>query len=121
MTFYISLAYGILYLTFEAYPISFQFDRGWSPTGASLPFIAILLGIVLASGLAAGAKMVAKKNKKLTPEDRIPPMILGSFLLPIGLFWLAWTSHPSTPWPAQVISGAFIGCGLILIFSKLLY
>ena len=117
MTIYISMCYGILYLTFEAYPISFQLDRGWSPTSASLPFVAILLGILVASLIIAlGARKDAKKQ--LTPEDRVPPMIMGGALLPIGLFWFGWTSHPDTPWPAQVVAGAFVGCGLILVFSK---
>ena len=34
----------------------------------------------------------------------------------IGLFWFAWTSSPSIQWPAQVLSGIFIGSGIILIF-----
>ncbi|RDW72927.1 hypothetical protein BP6252_06834 [Coleophoma cylindrospora] len=97
LTFYMSICYGILYLTFEGYPISFQFNRGWSA------------GRLLATG-------------KLNPEDRCIPMILGSIILPIGLFWFAWTSDPSIPWPAQVISGVFIGAGIILIFmSSIVY
>ena len=45
-------------------------------------------------------------------------MIAGSIILPIGLFWFAWSSHPSTHWSAQVISGIFIGLGIILIFMS---
>lgn len=43
-------------------------------------------------------------------------MIVGAVILVIGLFWFAWTSYPSiSPWP-QIISGAFIGAGIICVF-----
>ncbi|THZ77112.1 MFS general substrate transporter [Aureobasidium pullulans] len=123
LTLYMSLVYGILYLTFEAYPISFEMDRGWSPGLASLPFIAIFIGVVLACAIIGGFSKTwyAKRliaSGKLNPEDRLPPMIAGSLILPIGLFWFAWTSHPDTHWAAQVVSGIFIGLGIILIFMS---
>jgi len=123
LTLYMSLVYGILYLTFEAYPISFEFNRGWSPGLASLPFISIFIGVVLACAVIAVytntyyAKRMAI-TKRLNPEDRLPPMVAGSIILPIGLFWFAWTSNPHiNPWP-QIISGVFIGLGIILIFMS---
>ncbi|ERF72093.1 hypothetical protein EPUS_09447 [Endocarpon pusillum Z07020] len=121
MTVYISICYGILYLTFEAYPLSFEFERSWSPTLASLPFIGLFIGVLLACIiLAVDSKIRYGKHlsqtKKLNPEDRVPPMIVGSFVLPAGLFLFAWTSDPSTPWPSQVVAGIPIGCGIILVF-----
>jgi DHA1 family multidrug resistance protein-like MFS transporter len=123
LTLYMSLVYGILYLTFEAYPISFEMDRGWSPGLASLPFIAIFIGVVLACAIIGtfSKTWYAKRlieSGKLNPEDRLPPMIAGSLILPIGLFWFAWTSHPDTHWAPQVVSGIFIGLGIILIFMS---
>ncbi|THW56503.1 MFS general substrate transporter [Aureobasidium pullulans] len=123
LTLYMSLVYGILYLTFEVYPISFEMDRGWSPGLASLPFIAIFIGVVLACAIIGGFSKTwyAKRliaSGKLNPEDRLPPMIAGSLILPVGLFWFAWTSHPDTHWAAQVVSGIFIGLGIILIFMS---
>lgn len=42
-------------------------------------------------------------------------MILASVVLPIGLFWFAWTSFPSiSPWP-QIISGIPIGFSVIIV------
>ena len=42
-------------------------------------------------------------------------MILGSLLLPPGLFLWAWTSPPHiTPWP-QIIAGVPMGMGILLI------
>jgi MFS transporter, DHA1 family, multidrug resistance protein len=124
MTVYMSICYGILYLTFEAYPLYFEFDRGWSPNLATLPFIGLFIGVLLAciilpvdSKIRYGKHLI--QTKKLNPEDRIPPMIVGSLVLPAGLFWFAWASNPSTPWPAQVAAGILTGCGIILVFSKI--
>lgn len=64
----------------------------------------------------------ARKNGKLEPEDRLPPMIVGAVLLAIGLFWFAWTSSPSiNPWP-QILSGIPIGFGVqVILLQSLAY
>lgn len=43
-------------------------------------------------------------------------MIVGSILLPIGLFWFAWTSDRDITWVPQVVSGIFTGMGIFLVF-----
>ena len=53
---------------------------------------------------------------KVLPGDRLRPIMLGSVLMPLGLFWLAWTSHGS--WVAQVISLSLVGAGIMLIFTN---
>lgn len=45
-------------------------------------------------------------------------MIAGAVLLPIGLFWFGWTSHPGTPWPAQVVAGIPVGAAMFVIFIQ---
>jgi DHA1 family multidrug resistance protein-like MFS transporter len=58
------------------------------------------------------------EHGKIDPEDRLPPMIAGAFFLPIGLFWFAWTSSPtSNPWP-QILSGVPTGIGTQLIMLQ---
>jgi MFS transporter, DHA1 family, multidrug resistance protein len=94
MTIYISLVYGILYLIFFAFPISYQYERGFEFGVSSLPFIAIFLGCILACVYMAWETINVfmpkmKKAKKVIPEERLPPMIVGSIVLVIGLFWFA--------------------------------
>lgn len=121
-TMYLALIYGILYLFFEAFPITFHEERGWKPTIASLPFISLAIGLFIGGGIAVWTTAVHFKvkvnNGTYTPEDRLPAMIFGGLLLPIGLFWFAWTSDPSIIWVPQVISAAFIGAGIMLIFLQ---
>ena len=122
MTVYTSLVYGILYLIFFAYPYSFQEVRGWSPNTASLPFLAIIVGVLL-SGIAMAIfnkvwwlPRFLRNNLRVNPEDRMPPLIASSILLPVGLFWFAWTSNRTITWVPQVLSGIFIGAGIMLHF-----
>ncbi|KAI6967363.1 MFS general substrate transporter, partial [Hortaea werneckii] len=121
MTLYISLVYGILYLIFFAFPFSFEYDRGFEFGVSSLPFLAVFIGVLIACGYMCWETRVIFtpkliKAKKPIPEERLPSMMLGSVVLVIGMFWFAWTSYPSiNPWP-QIISGAFIGAGIIGVF-----
>ncbi|KAI7273965.1 MFS general substrate transporter [Hortaea werneckii] len=121
MTLYISLVYGILYLIFFAFPFSFEYDRGFEFGVSSLPFVAVFIGVLIACGYMCWETRVIftpklVKAKKPIPEERLPSMMLGSVVLVIGMFWFAWTSYPSiNPWP-QIISGAFIGAGIIGVF-----
>jgi DHA1 family multidrug resistance protein-like MFS transporter len=61
-------------------------------------------------------RRLAANDNRIKPEDRLPLMIAGAFVLPIGLFWFAWTSHLSVSWVAHVLSGLFIGAGAMAIF-----
>ena len=124
VTIYMAFIYGILYLFFEAYPIAFQESRGWNLGVGALPFIGILIGVVIGAGIITynsqtRFKRVLEANGgRPVPEERLIPMILGAGLLPIGLFWFAWTSNPHISWVPQVIAGVPIGTGVLMIFLQ---
>jgi len=116
----VAITYGTLYLLFGAYPIVFRKQRGWNQGVAGLPFLAIIVGIVLALIAVIPdnqryKKILAKRNGKVSPEDRLPLVILGSFFLPIGLLWFAFTSEPSFHWLLNVAAGVPFGFGMVLI------
>lgn len=88
---------------------------------APLPFLSMLVGILACCLFVAWYSNSyylprLRARRKVLPEDRLPPIMLGSIMMPIGLFWLAWTSHVS--WVAQVISLSFVGAGVMLIFTN---
>ena len=124
VTLYMAFIYGMIYLFFESYPISFQESRGWNAGVGALPFIGIILGVVIGVGIIAYTSNTSFKRKmienggKPIPEERLVPMIIGAFLLPIGLFWFAWTSNPHITWVPQVLAGIPIGAGIQLIFLQ---
>ncbi len=93
MTLYMSLVYGILYLGFFSYPISFQFDRGIEFGISSLPFLALLTGVLTACAFMIWETPVIYRPKFISkgriPEERLIPMMIGSFVLVMGLFWVS--------------------------------
>ncbi|OGE50797.1 hypothetical protein PENARI_c015G09961 [Penicillium arizonense] len=48
LTLHVGFIYVFLYICFEAYPISFQYDRGWQEGVAALAFVAIICGVAVA-------------------------------------------------------------------------
>lgn len=125
ITLIVALVYGILYLIFFAYLFSFEFDRKLETGASSLPFLAMFFGVLLAClFMAIEMRLVFQpkliKAGKPIGEERLPPMIVGYVVLVIGLFWFAWTSQPTiNPWP-QIISGVFLGCGIIMAFMPVI-
>lgn len=92
VTAYMSFLYGIVYLLFEAFPVSFHEERGWSLGVSQLPFGAFIVGIAMGAGVIAYSTATNftrsfEKHGKSIPEERLPPMIVGAVALPIGLFW----------------------------------
>ncbi|KAF2448197.1 bicyclomycin resistance protein [Karstenula rhodostoma CBS 690.94] len=124
VTIYMAVIYGILYLFFEAYPIAFQEERGWNPGVGALPFLSITIGVILGGGIiifttkTRFARKFKENNGVVVPEERLIPMIIGGFLFPAGMFWFAWTSSPNITWVPQVLSGIFIGAGVLMIFLQ---
>ncbi|XWX01705.1 hypothetical protein V2A60_009734 [Cordyceps javanica] len=123
---YIAIIYGTLYLCFAAFPIVFQLGRGWGPGIGGLAFIGIAVGMVSATLYAIfdnrRYRRVAATYPKgvAPPEERLPPAILGSVLLPVGLFWFAWTNGPEIHWAVSIVGSAFFAAGILLVFLALL-
>ena len=124
LTIYISLVYGILYLFFTAYPVSFQEDRGWNLGVGALPFLGINIGVIIGVVLTTWNSQTRYKRKMEenygipVPEERLVPMMAGAFILPLGLFWFAWTSNPHISWVPQILAGIPMGTGVLLIFIQ---
>ena len=121
ITAYLSFLYGVLYLLFEAYPIAFQEGRGWNEGVGSLPFLSFVVGIAMGNGViaystATNFKKSFVKYGRPIPEERLQPMIVGAIVLPIGLFWFAWTSNSDIIWVPQVLSSALLGMGCLITF-----
>lgn len=48
----------------------------------------------------------------MKPEHRLPPMIFGSILMPLGLFLYGWSAERRLPWIVPVLGTALTGFGL---------
>lgn len=132
---YTAFNFSVLFGFFAAFPIVFEspypeiqiyhFNQG----EAGLVFVGLGLGVGLAGGVFAlidrliyskkAAKRVATGDKTpLPPEERLYAAMLGSFLLPVGLFWFAWSARASVHWIVPILATIFFGAGNLLVFCS---
>ncbi len=57
---------------------------------------------------------MAAQHGEMKPEYRLPPLILGGLVLPIGFFMYGWTARKSVPWIVPVLSNFLLGFGLAI-------
>ncbi|KUI71669.1 hypothetical protein VM1G_07090 [Cytospora mali] len=123
---YNGFIYGIVYLFNEAFPLLFgpgghNFNIGqW---GAA--FSGLCIGSIVAAFLHPVQeryylRQVSKNDGKGVPEARMHLARFGTFLLPISLFWFAWTSFSTVHWIVPIIASAFFGAGIYIIILAVL-
>ncbi|RPA96797.1 MFS general substrate transporter [Choiromyces venosus 120613-1] len=117
-----ALLLGILYLFFQAFPLVFANVHHFSLQQIGLTFIGLIVGMGLGTltdpiWRKNYAQLVHKHNNTSQPEFRLPPAIAGGILVPIGLFWFAWTTLPHVHWILPIIGSTFFGMGTLLVFS----
>lgn len=104
LSIYMSVIYGTLYMLFGAFPIVYQQERGWSAGIGGLAFLGVMVGMigaVLYTIVYDNKRYAAISDKNsgfAPPEARLPACMLGGILIPVGLFWFAWTNSPSIHW-----------------------
>ncbi|KAK2786007.1 hypothetical protein FQN52_008003 [Onygenales sp. PD_12] len=125
ITVYTSFIYGIFYASLVSFPIIFQETRGWNKLTGSLPFLAILIGLIPGGAIIYYNqrhynKLFAGNDHKSAPEARLPPMMVASVILAAGLFLSGWTASPKFHWIAPVIGVFMMGFGVYTIFTSAL-
>ncbi|KAF1990129.1 MFS general substrate transporter [Aulographum hederae CBS 113979] len=116
---YTGYFYGVFYTFFEVFPLVFPPFYGFNLGETGLAFLACLIGVTIALlGYFAYLHwyMVPDnlRNGFREQEHRLVPAILGSFLLPIGLFMFAWTSDSNIHWVVPLIAVGIFTMGHFL-------
>ena len=113
---------GTLYLFFEAFPLVFG-SHGFSLQETGLTFLGLLVGMVgaIATNPFWGRLYRKLRSRSISsippPELRLSSAMLGGVLVPIGLFWFAWSSYPHVHWIVPILGSAVFGAGTLLTFS----
>ncbi|KAG8215543.1 major facilitator superfamily domain-containing protein [Butyriboletus roseoflavus] len=118
-----ALLLGILYLAFQAYPIIFQSVHHFNDQMTGLTFLGI--GVGMFAGISTQPvwnKLVAREAVRCSgnppPEARLIMGQLGAILVPISLFWLAFTTYPQVHWIAPIIASIPFGSGIYFVFTS---
>lgn len=122
MAFYSSFVFELSYLCLTAIPISFGGRRGWPSVTAELPFLALMVGIVIA-GFAniVNSRIYVQRAKdngdKPVPEARLIASLPGSIFLCCGIFLFGWTAATDLHWILPCLGLVFLGVGFLVIFQ----
>jgi hypothetical protein len=124
---YLSLAYTIFYMSFQAFPIIFQDLYGLSPGVTGLAFLPIGAGAVLSlpifwayDDILLRAQAKSSSWTKREEFRRLPLACLGGPLFVVSLFWLGFSAREDTTFVAPMLAGVPFGAGFMLIFMALL-
>lgn len=123
LSMYMAIVYGYLYLLFTTIGIVFEGTYGFSQGNVGLAFLGIgvgsMLGLVIFGVISD--RIVKKKsaNGVMKPEYRLPPLIPGSLVIPIGLFWYGWSAHARVHWILPIIGTMWIGLGVLATFMPI--
>lgn len=100
---YCAFLWGILYLLIATFPNVWTEIYGESVSIGSLNYISLFIGMGVASQI--GTRLADRYYTKLCaqngyglPEFRLPVLIMGAVIVPIGLFWYGWSARSSLHW-----------------------
>ncbi|GAW13469.1 hypothetical protein ANO14919_028550 [Xylariales sp. No.14919] len=115
---YMALLYGTMFLFLFMYPLLWTEQYGESVSIGSLNYISFALGLILGVNIAGHLndyiyrRLKARNNGVGRPEFRVPPMIIGTALVPIGLIWWGWTGQAKLHWILPNIGSFILGTGV---------
>jgi MFS family permease len=120
---YHSFVFGVLFAFFDSYPYVFIKVYGFTFAQVGLAFLGILIGTVLAVLTFIVVDKTIYQKKKLAavpgkpaPEHRLYTSMLGSFGVPIALFWFAWTARADVHFMVPIAAGIPFGWGTVTLF-----
>ncbi|KKA21423.1 hypothetical protein T310_4544 [Rasamsonia emersonii CBS 393.64] len=125
---YIGFDFAVLYAFFASLQLVFKETYGFDSHETGLVFLSLAVGASLATvtsllmdGLIYQKKRRQLENqglKKVPPEYRLYPAMIGSVGVAGGLFWFAWTARPDIHWASAVVALVPFNWGNLCIFSS---
>ncbi|KAF5521393.1 Polyamine transporter 4 [Colletotrichum aenigma] len=124
LAIYSAFAYAMIFSYFASCSYTLQKLYGFNLQEVGLNFISIIIGYILATVMYgvfdARFRGPALKAGTATPEQRLYAALVGSVLLPVGLFWYAWEAHAGGNWAALVAAGIPFGMGAFSLFLSVI-
>lgn len=129
---YMGVVYGYLYLLFTTFTVVFEETYGFSAGLVGLTYLGLgvgsMTGLVLFAYFSdrmmksstekanAAAAAAGQESPGMKPEYRLPLLVPGSILIPLGLLLYGWTAKYKVHWIVPILSTTFIGVGNMFIF-----
>jgi len=120
---YVGFNFAVLYTFFACFPFVFKQAYGFDGSQTGMVFLANSVGCFCGMLTHIYIELkVYRKVKDAKPEHRLYQAMVGSILLPIALFWFAWTAKKEVHWISPVLATVPFAWGNLLVFiSSCLY
>lgn len=124
LAIYMAYVYGLMYLVLSTFPRLWTDVYGESVGTGGLNYISLGLGFFLGTQIGAPLndsiyrRLKAKNGGVGRSEFRVPLMVPGSILMPIGLFWYGWSAQARMHWIMPDIGAVIFSMGTIMIFQS---
>ncbi|KAK1708871.1 putative efflux pump antibiotic resistance protein, partial [Colletotrichum acutatum] len=120
-----AISFGLYVLVLSSFASLWMDKYGQSETQSTLNYIALAIGITISS--QAGGPLMDYIFRRLqdrskgdtTPEFRVPYLIVGVVLLPVGLFWYGWAAERGMHWAFVAVGAAIFTCGTFVTGSAI--
>ena len=112
-------------MLFGDFPIVYQEASGWNEDIGGYAFLGVLVGMLstvvyMIIHNSRYNKVAKRKEDRLaTSEDRFPPAMVVSLLIPIGMIWFPSTNYPSIRWIVTIMAAARFKFGMLLVFISI--
>ncbi|EXL70539.1 hypothetical protein FOPG_13659 [Fusarium oxysporum f. sp. conglutinans race 2 54008] len=120
---YMTYLYGTMYLVLSTFSGLFEKVYHETPGYQGLNYISLALGLFIGTHICARSqdriyralkRQRCKEGQPGRPEFRVPMMVPGAILIPIGLLIYSWTAESKTHWIGPNIGACIYTTGLIM-------
>ena len=126
---YTGYNFSMLFAFFDAFPIVFRGVYHFNLGLSGLAFLGIAVGCILATITSIlinrywyqslyRKSLQDGKGGYVEPEHRLYAAMMGSFGLPIGLFWFAWTARADVHWISPILATVPFAWGNLAVFTS---
>ncbi|ROW15939.1 hypothetical protein VPNG_02482 [Cytospora leucostoma] len=126
ISLYTGVVYSYQYLMFSTFTDVFEDQYDFPTKSVGLTFLGIGIGSLLGLfAIGAVSDRIVKTKSRPTaaapsgtmqPEYRLPPLVVGAFFNPAGLFMYGWSAQYKTHWIVPIIGTGLVGVGNIAVF-----
>ncbi|KAH7109425.1 major facilitator superfamily domain-containing protein [Dendryphion nanum] len=123
MSIYQALIFGTTYSLYTNMQDIYSGQYGFDTEQVGLLYLGPGLGFLFAVWFLVPRiddvykRLTAVHGGNAAPEFRLPLANIGSVLIPISLFWFAWTVETHVHWFASIAATFFYGVGQVMIIN----
>ncbi|KAM3072512.1 hypothetical protein ACMFMG_009310 [Clarireedia jacksonii] len=120
LALYMAFLSGVLYIVESTFPTLWISKYGQPASFGSLNYIALGLGAIIGAQVCSYANdkiygiLLARNNGVDSPDFRLPTMLFGALLAPIGMFWYGWSAENAVHWAMTDVGGSIYCAGYIM-------